>query len=204
MTAAVTGTVTITANLILGWIQSKPAKLVYAVTRTIPFPSATGILGIYQVSIANEGKTEVESIACSIRVENATIKDKRIQGNPAINWTVTATNDMLAFSSSGLNAGERLEISILAESVKDLPPVPSVSLRGKGVVGVVRDEGKKQTGSLSLIAALVGILGGLGVLSQLLDRMGKTIRNVLRRRSKRKLPRLISDCYLLISVRALG
>ena len=128
--------VTVVAALIVQKLQSREPHLVYSSAETVPFNGQSGVVGIYQIVLRNDGKREVEEIICYVRIPGAKIEQYRTVVAPSLNSISTVTNDAVRATIPGLNPGESAQISILASSSTSLPGRPEVSLRGKGVNGV--------------------------------------------------------------------
>lgn len=103
----------------------------------------------------------MEEVVCNIRIPGASIKEKRIQSNPSLSIVESATNDSVRVQLASLNPEEKVQISILASAPKNLPLNPEVSIRAKGVSGLLKDEkAPRNNSTVSVLSALLGVATG--------------------------------------------
>jgi hypothetical protein len=160
VTALVTGVITIATGMILyRWQRSEP-HLVFSTIETIPFSGQNQVVGIYQVSISNDGTQAVEDVSCFIRVPGANIAQKRISISPSMTYVDSGTGDNVRLQVPGINPSENIQVSFLAEAASNLPARPEVSLRAKGVSGEEKSSKNQKTPDwLSIIPTVLGVLG---------------------------------------------
>jgi hypothetical protein len=127
--------VAIVAPLIVSWVQSREPRLVFTTPQVLPFQGPTKNIANYAVTISNEGSSAVESAVCVIRVPNGTIEQKAVTADASIAHSETIEGDHLRIEIPNLNPSEHVQASLLVSSSVNLPGVPEVSLRGKGVTG---------------------------------------------------------------------
>ena len=163
-TALITGLVTIGTGMILFMLQQRTPHLVYSVADTIPFDGQQEKLAIYHVTLRNDGKRQVENVACNIAVNPAVIKTYKIQADATLKYNVKETNDTLSIEAASLNRDEAMTVSILVSSQTSVSAQPAVALRGKDVAGEKAKTGDKKRlfyGHESLFAALLAAYTGL-------------------------------------------
>jgi len=153
--------IAVAGPLLVSWFQSHEPKLVYSAPETIPFHGPEKKVATYQVLVANDGRRAVEDVICVIRVPGASIEQRLISpANLSIAYTDSVSADSIRIQVPSLNPSETLQVSTLASTTGDLPTMPEVSLRGRGVVGEQR---RVRPASASLaewvIATLFLILG---------------------------------------------
>jgi hypothetical protein len=172
VTAVVGGIVTVLTGIVVFRFQTREPQLVYSATEAIPLTGQAQVVAIYQVSINNEGKKEVEDVNLFIRVSDANIEESQISADPAIAYSDSVISDTLELQIPLMNPSESVQVSFLASAPSDLPKRPEISLRGKGVTGKEKTatEGRSDL-PLSLISALVGLLAALTVFFSPLRRM---------------------------------
>ncbi len=127
--------VTVTGAVIVQRLQAREPRLVYSSVETVPFNGPNNVVGIYQIVLRDDGKTEIESISCYIRIPGAKIEQYRTLAAPSLSTTATVANDAVRVDIPNLNPGETTQISILASNPSFLPNRPEISVRGKGVTG---------------------------------------------------------------------
>jgi hypothetical protein len=127
--------VTVVAALILGRLQAREAHLIYSSSESLPFNGSNGDVSIYQVTISNDGKQEVNEVACSVRIPSAKIDQYRVTASPLLNVLVSVSGDSVSVQIPNLNPAESAQISLLATGVQALPARPEVALRGRGITG---------------------------------------------------------------------
>ncbi|HKQ06186.1 MAG TPA: tetratricopeptide repeat protein [Blastocatellia bacterium] len=161
ITALLTGVVTIVTGLITLRLQEREPRLVYSTADTLPFAGQNQVIGIYQLSISNEGKKEVEDVDCHVRVPDAAIGQKSISASPSINISDSVNGDTLKLHVAGLNPSETIQLSILATAQIYLPPRPEISLRGKGIPGTEKSiKENEKPALLALVPAFAGLVAG--------------------------------------------
>jgi hypothetical protein len=154
--------VTVIGSLILQRIQSREPHLTYSSVEAVPFNGQSGVVGIYQVIVRNDGKGEVEDVTAYIRVPSAKIEQYRTIVAPSLTTTTSANGDSIRVNLPSLNPGEAAQISILAGNPSFLPTHPEISVRAKGVNGVEQASTTSNTEGkpflLSLATALAALL----------------------------------------------
>jgi hypothetical protein len=128
--------VTVVGSLILQKLQSREPHLTYSAVEALPFNGQSGVVGIYQVILRNDGKKEIEDITSYIQVKGAKIEQYRTIVAPSLTTTTSADADAIRVNLPSLNPGEAAQISILASNPTFLPSRPEISVRAKGVNGV--------------------------------------------------------------------
>lgn len=163
--------VTVIGSLVLQKLQSREPHLTYSSVETVPFNGQNGVVGIYQVIVRNDGKTEVEDVTSYIQIRGAKIEQYRTIVAPSLTTTTSGNADAIRVNLPSLNPGEAAQISILATDPTFLPNHPEISVRAKGVNGVEqtsppsRPEEKPFLLSLSTaVAALVSTSAIYGLL----------------------------------------
>jgi hypothetical protein len=134
--------VTVVGALIVGKVQAQQPHLSYSYNESIPFSGASNTVSIYQVTITNDGKKEIEGISCVIRIPFAKIEQFKSTASPSLAVNSTVAGDSLKSEVANLNPAEAVQFTVLASSQGYLPNKPEVSVRGKGVNG----ENKQPTG----------------------------------------------------------
>lgn len=132
--AIVGGMVTGLGTLATGYIQSRDPVLQYIRNDTPPINQNDRNTSIYLVSVYNVGNKEAEGVDCVLRVPKARIVSHGINP-PSIKHDYKEEGDTATIRLDLLNPGEAISVQILATSEVDLPPKPTVSVRGRGVTG---------------------------------------------------------------------
>lgn len=162
ITAIVSGVITIGASMAVFKLQESEPKLTYSDTKTIPFAGSNGVIGIYGIKIANDGKKYVSDVVCVVRIPNSKIDQFQVSVSPANQHSEQVTGDTFMMKLSGLNPLEEAGISILVSANQTLPDQPEITLRATGINGTSRDSTQQEESGFSkLFPALVGLLGGL-------------------------------------------
>lgn len=163
ITAIVTLGVTIGSGLVLSYVQTSKPRLVYTTTETIPFSGQEQVMGIYHVSISNEGRKATKDVICFVSARPAIIDQWDISADPALQYIESSTNNSLTLTLPILNPKELLQISILAMHPNSIPMVPEISLRAEGIMGIEKTQDRTQILGLYFpyIIALIGAFAGL-------------------------------------------
>lgn len=164
LTALVTGVVTIVTGVILSKLQVHEPSLVYSTVETIPFAGQNQVVGIYQVSISNEGNKEVEEVDAFIRVIGAKIEQRRVSAAPTLAFSDELKTDSITLHFPRINPSETVQLSILATAPAELPRRSEVALRARGLSGKEKTNDEKEkfgTVFAAVLTALVGATAGL-------------------------------------------
>jgi len=154
VTAAVTLLVTFVAQMGVSYFQSRDPLLVYDTTQSIPFYGEKGLVGIYQVTLKNEGKRLAEDVICPIKIPGGKIEQYRVSADASQTVGQETSGDSLRLQLPSLNPSEMLSVSLLASSTNGLPPSPEVAFRAKGFQGAKKSETAGDSQSALEIASI--------------------------------------------------
>lgn len=136
ITGLVSLAVSVLAGMVIFLLQGREPHLVYTTTDTLPFYGENArVTGVYQITIANDGKRAVEDVVGVVTIPNGKIEQHRVFGEASLTHTETATADSMKIALPTLNPSESIQISILVTSSTNLPTRPEISLRAKGSTG---------------------------------------------------------------------
>lgn len=170
--------VTVVGALILGKLQSTAPHLTYAVVSSTPFNGTNNFVSIYQLTITNDGKREIDEIACFARIPGGKIEQYRTSIAPSIPITENASNDTLKVQIASMNPSDNAAISILATGTVGLPSRPEISIRARGVNGEERTESQKDNDPFSLLkvfgSSLVAVVSASVLFPIVRRTLGKT------------------------------
>jgi hypothetical protein len=171
--------VTVVGAVVVQKLESREPRLTYSSVETVPFSGPSSVVGIYQVVLHNDGKSEVEAINCYVRIPGAKVEQYRTIAAPSLSTTATVVGDAVRVDIPSLNPGETAQVSILATSPTYLPNHPEISLRAKGVTGEEQPAtGAPQRGrtepylSLAATIAATSALVSTALIRLLLSRKG--------------------------------
>ena len=149
----------------LNYFETPELKLQYYVQGTIPFKTENQEIATYQIFITNDGSKMLEDINAQIDLPNSIINQSTIYSDFPIEYSKNVGDGSLFLNVSDLNPHESVTIHILATSYTQLPSIPNVQLRSRGVSGT-RDfliEGSPDFGSSIVPLAVSGIALAMGV-----------------------------------------
>lgn len=166
----VTVMVTIVAGMLLFYLQMREASLTYFVDDTAPFVGDSENLGIYQVTVRNDGKKEIENVIAEISLPGAIVKQKKVSPKLIVSSEQLVDN-VYTVNIQSLNPQETFVISLLASSNNLLPIRPDFTLRGKGVNGKEFESNEAPspteenfiTIAIAIVAAFAGLLTTLAI-----------------------------------------
>lgn len=163
ITAIITGAVTVGAGLVLSKLEKKEPILQYSIIETAPFSGNNQFVGVYHVTISNDGEKEVEKVLSTIAIPGAKIDNKNVLAKPTITFSDKMLGDTFSIDIPLLNPAENVQISILASSQKKLPKFPDVSLRAKGLSGIEKPlkTPDKRFSLSNIFPAIAGALAGI-------------------------------------------
>lgn len=157
--------VTVAGALILGKLQAHEPHLVYSSTESLPFNGPNGDVSIYQVTISNDGKREVNEVACAVRIPAAKIQQYKVLANPLLNVAVSVASDSLNIQIPNLNPSESVQVSLLAVGAPGLPTRPQVAARGRGITGTEKRQTSETASGDTLSLASLVVATSLAVFS---------------------------------------
>ncbi len=120
----------------LSWSQSKEAQLVFEDNETLPIQNKDQSTAIYHVTFLNVGSKEAEDVTCVVSLPNASVSNHNVSCPASMMRVEEKKEDYLSENFKIFNPGEKVQISVLANSKTTLPVRPEVSFRGKGVTGI--------------------------------------------------------------------
>jgi hypothetical protein len=164
--------VTVVGALIVGRLQSREPNLLFASTESVPFNGPNNFVSIYQVTFSNDGKKEVDDVACVIRIPAAKVDQFKVSANPSLVVSGTASGDALRIQIPSLNPSEAVQVSLLASGSQSLPLRPEVSARGRGVTGAEKTQtNESPLSGASFFFMLIGVASSAVVTTGLFSRL---------------------------------
>ena len=159
-----TGVVTLASSLVLDWYNSEEPKLIYSVTSSDPFEGNESYLNIYHIVIENQGKNQISDVIASIKSPSSQIVDSKVKADPSLIYDENISDHLYKLQLDYLNPNETIEFSLLISSPV-LPTEPQLSIRGKGVNGIVQTH-SSQTSQSSIFGNIfvplsIGVFFGL-------------------------------------------
>lgn len=134
----------IAGTLIVNWWTSKEAHLAIRLDDTVRFKGDKSQIGINTFSVTNEGSKEADGVECSFEMEGA----QEVQAYPpSLHAVVKVTGTKIEIVVPTLNRGERLQVSTLGSNASTMPDKLDVTVRGKGVVGEIRNQVRRTSDS---------------------------------------------------------
>jgi hypothetical protein len=135
ISAAIGITVTVAGTLIIGKLQSREPHLSYSIVSSIPFSGPNNVTCIYQISLTNDGKSEIENINFFVKIPSAKIEQYKTSIAPSITVAENISGDTLKVQIASLNPTDSATVSLLASGANSLPSRPDVSIHAKGING---------------------------------------------------------------------
>ena len=167
--AIVTLVATVLAGMLLDYVRNARARITYFVTAAIPIPVSGKTIGAYLVGLANTSKQTIKDVSCHVQASPAVVRNGGIETSQGLQYTVTERGDGIDVVVPYLSSGDQLELTIVAEGVTMVPPIPDVAIRTPHRVAIVkttREIANRRSRAYFLLpgavaAAVVGIVGGI-------------------------------------------
>ena len=170
--AVITFIVGTTSGILIFNYQTQEPRLYYSAPETIPFSGEDQVIGIYHISLSNEGKKASKNVICVIQIPEATIEDWKISTELllAMELSSSVINDTLKLEFPLINPSERIHVSILATAANSLPLRPIVAIRAEDIVGIEKD--LAEPFDVSMLMSTIGIvIGFVGVIFAFIMRL---------------------------------
>lgn len=161
--ALVSAVFTVIASVTAYYFTTKSPKLTYTVSEGPVLSSPKGFTSIYSVGVTNDGKTEVDSVACVVTLSAGSIEDAKTRINPAISMKESKSESDYRVMVPSLNPGEGFTVGLMVETPSENGE-PQVGVRGRGVTAERNDQSRASTqGKPSTVAG--GVLAVLIIFS---------------------------------------
>lgn len=142
-------------------LTSREPELLYSVVESLPFAAPDNVVGVYQVTISNEGKREVDEVTGAFRIPDATLEKFKVVAPGSMRYDAKVEGDLLHVGVPLMNPGDVLTVSILASAKAPLPSRPDVSVRSRGLNGKEKADRPGSKNALSFWLALAGAASGV-------------------------------------------
>lgn len=176
LTAIVTCLFTIVAGVATYFLTTQKATLFYSVSSG-PTLSAQGQhRRIFSISVSNPGRKDVSDVSATIEFKQGSIEEVSYEKSTGVSVTETKGTQNYVLKAQSLNPDEHFSIALLA-AVPSPEFKPDIAVRGKGVSGTTKDQGKKEEPIILylLSGAIAAFLGLLTSISPLMRRiLGRT------------------------------
>lgn len=183
ITAFVTLSVTLASGYIIIVWQTQTPHLYYSTTETIPFSGESQVIGIYHISVTNEGGKVARDVVCVVQIPDSNIQQWQMVGPLAIEYSHSLVGNTLKLNFPMINPSESIQLSILANSTDSLPQMPVVSLRGENVVGVEKTSDSAPNIWLlwfQIVSVVLGVgAGSYALYLYLKDKKRQSLKNIM-------------------------
>lgn len=142
LTAFVTGLATLAAGVgvsyVTDYLRSQQTQLVYSVDSAVPFETPSTTIVIYRISIRNSGSSVIEDVTCQMDLAPARINQTKVTLDPSLSYDDYGEGSKYKIHFASMNPNDNVTVSVLAWSSDGFPSNPTVSLRGRGVTGLLQ------------------------------------------------------------------
>ncbi|HIF9261534.1 TPA: hypothetical protein ACX6R8_001149 [Photobacterium damselae] len=142
ITGIISLAVAIGGNLAVNWLSSEKMSLSYDLSTSETFSSSSGNIKISTLKVENTGSKSVDEVVLSLNMTTGEIKEFKVSGMPANLYSISSKNTQVVMQSKYLNAGDSFSIQLLTQATEQKDFLPSVDLRGRGVIGKLVEKGK--------------------------------------------------------------
>ncbi|UPR34528.1 hypothetical protein ISX50_00305 [Vibrio cyclitrophicus] len=161
ITGIISLAVAIGGNLAVNWLSAEKMSLSYDLSTSETFGSSSGNIKISTLKVENTGSKSVDEVVLSLGMTTGEIKEFKISGMPANLYTINSKKAQIVMQSKYLNAGDSFSIQLLTQATEQKDFLPSVDLRGRGVIGKLVEKGKGN----SFFDAITTSIAAIGVFS---------------------------------------
>lgn len=173
-----TGLVTLASSLVLDWYKSEEPKLVYSVTSSDPFEEDNSYLSIYHIVVENQGKNQISDVITSIKSSHLQIIDSKVTADASLVYNESISDHAYKFQVDYLNPNETVELSLLTRSQVS-PIEPQLSIRGKGVNGIVQTHSSQSSIFDSIFVPLSISVIFMGLTTKIYSQRGEQHENLV-------------------------
>ncbi|EJL6264453.1 hypothetical protein NMS06_003456 [Vibrio cholerae] len=142
ITGIISLAVAIGGNLAVNWLSAEKMSLSYDLSTSETFSSSSGNIKISTLKVENTGSKSVDEVVLSLSMTTGEIKEFKVSGMPANLYTINRKDTQIVMQSKYLNAGDSFSIQLLTQATEQRDFLPTVDLRGRGVIGKLVEKGK--------------------------------------------------------------
>lgn len=146
-------------SLLVERLTEEKLSLSYEMTASETFGSANGNIRITNIEVNNQGSKSVDDIVLSLSLQDGSIDEFKVNGIPANSYVVDKKKNKLIFSSKYINPEELFSVQLLLKNSQTTDFLPSIDLRGRGVIGkqAVKEEKNSIFASIGIALAAISI-----------------------------------------------
>ncbi|EIJ0971067.1 hypothetical protein LH716_004149 [Vibrio vulnificus] len=180
VTGLISLAVAVGGNLVVNWLTAEKMALGYDLSTSETFSSSNGNIKITTLKINNSGSKSIDEVVLSISMTTGSIQEFKVSGIPANLYSISSKPNQVVMQSKYLNAGESYTIQLLTQATDQVDFLPSIDLRGRGVIGklVQKNDGSSlldvvttATAAITIFAAFFSfkIRSGNSLASDIID-----------------------------------
>lgn len=165
ITGIISLAVAVGGNLVVNWLSEEKLSLTYDLVSSESFASSNSHIKITTLTLSNEGTKSVDEVVLSLKMNSGVISEYKIFNIPANLYTIKEDSKQLVLQVKYLNAGDHFSIQMLTHSDDQKEFLPSVDLRGRGVIGKPSKVKESNSFLESVLLAMAAIAAFVSVLS---------------------------------------
>lgn len=157
--------VAVVGNLLINKFSEETLSLSYEIVASETFGSSNGNIKIATVEIMNQGTKSIDDIVVTINLQEGSIEEYKVKGIPANSYTIDKKENKFILNTKYINPTEQFYIQLLLKNQMNNDFLPSVDLRGRGIIGKQAIKDEKESFLSSISTAMIAIIAFLGFLS---------------------------------------
>lgn len=165
ITGLISLAVAVVGNLLINKFSEETLSLSYEIVASETFGSSNGNIKISTIEIVNQGTKSIDDIVVSINLQEGSIEEYKVKGIPTNSYTIDKKENKFTLNTKYINPTEQFYIQLLLKNQMNNDFLPSVDLRGRGIIGKQATKDEKESFLSSISTAMIAIGAFLGFLS---------------------------------------
>lgn len=149
--------VAVIGSLLVNYLTEERISLGYDLSASEVFSGSSSNLRIVNILVKNEGTKSVDDVTLSIRIDKGEIQEDKIIGLMPNTYRIEKTAEKIALSTEFINPEEEFNIQLLLKNDTSNDFLPSIDLRGRGVIGKQIEKKQKNSFLDRMLPAILAL-----------------------------------------------
>tara|TARA_Y100000310_G_scaffold139998_1_gene139351 strand:- start:967 stop:1947 length:981 start_codon:yes stop_codon:yes gene_type:complete len=149
--------VAVIGSLLVNYLTEERISLGYDLSASEVFSGSSSNLRIVNILVKNEGTKSIDDVTLSIRIDKGEIQEDKIIGLMPNTYKIERTIEKIALSTEFINPEEEFNIQLLLKNDTSNDFLPSIDLRGRGVIGKQIEKKQKNSFLDTMLPAILAL-----------------------------------------------